>query len=90
MYFSVDTFFLFQVSEEVKYQCVHCVFTADRETITVIAELPLIDSHEVCAACASMALVAKLCFLRAWTRDFISISEEIVSFHTGRYFLTAG
>uniref|UniRef100_A0A8C4WAF1 Integrin subunit alpha E n=1 Tax=Gopherus evgoodei TaxID=1825980 RepID=A0A8C4WAF1_9SAUR len=36
-----------QASNEVQCQCVHCVITSDRENITVITELPLIDSQQI-------------------------------------------
>ncbi|XP_059573491.1 integrin alpha-E [Alligator mississippiensis] len=62
-----------QVSEEVKYQCVHCVFTADRETITVIAELPLIDSHEFLKARTDLLVTGEISFDR---RLYVGLKEE--------------
>ncbi|KAM9117800.1 integrin alpha-E isoform 1-T1 [Pangshura tecta] len=35
-----------QASNGVQCQCVHCVITSDRENVTVIAELPLIESQQ--------------------------------------------
>ncbi|XP_019366750.1 PREDICTED: integrin alpha-E [Gavialis gangeticus] len=62
-----------QVSEEVKYQCVHCVFTADRETITVIAELPLIDSHKFLKARTDLLVTGEITFDR---QLYVGLKEE--------------
>ncbi|XP_025070615.1 integrin alpha-E [Alligator sinensis] len=62
-----------QVSEEVKYQCVHCVFTADRETITVIAELPLTDSHKFLKARTDLLVTGEITFDRRW---YVGLKEE--------------
>ncbi|XP_019400862.1 PREDICTED: integrin alpha-E [Crocodylus porosus] len=61
------------VSEEVKYQRVCCVFTADRETITVIAELPLIDSHKFLKARTDLLVTGEITFDR---QLYVGLKEE--------------
>ncbi|XP_074870217.1 integrin alpha-E [Carettochelys insculpta] len=62
-----------ETSEEVHYQCVYCVIRSDRETISVIAELPLPDSQEFLKERTDLLVIGEITFNR---HLYVDLKEE--------------
>ncbi|XP_067422130.1 integrin alpha-E [Emydura macquarii macquarii] len=62
-----------QASKEVRYQCVHCIIMADRENVTVIAELPLVDSQQFLKDRTDLLVIGEITFDR---HLYVGLKEE--------------